>query len=301
MLVSAFAKINWDLLVLGKRPDGFHELDTIMTTIDLCDKLTFEPADAFRFTSSDPSLPTDDRNLVVRAAYRLAREAKISPKVWIHLEKHIPAGGGLGGGSSDAAATLWALNDLWGLRYAKDKILPLAAELGSDVPFFLIGGWCQCLGRGEMVKPIRHKGFSEIGIVLLLPKVHVPTPRVYGNLNAQVFNVKIQKHRGLTEVSQNIKLSLESLSSGRMINKEIFRNDLRQAACKTATELSGLEEFLERVYPRRWGLSGSGAAHFVVVKNELVGQEQKRLQEALAGNFPQLHCCVVSAKFIASG
>src|SRR6266568_3445478 len=154
MQVLAHAKINWSLRITGRRADGYHDLETLFQTISLHDTLTITPSERLTLTCDDPTIPVDDTNLVLRAAKLAA-----APPVAIHLEKRIPAGGGLGGGSSDAAATLVAL----GAPSAE-----LALQLGSDVPFFLVGGTAYATGRGEVLTPLRRA--APIPLLLLLPE-----------------------------------------------------------------------------------------------------------------------------------
>jgi 4-diphosphocytidyl-2-C-methyl-D-erythritol kinase len=196
MRVLAPAKINLHLRVGRRSSDGFHPLLSWMCTVGLFDTLTIQPApDATRLvemTCTDGSLPTDVSNLVIRAAEALARQARgsgeappearhasaarIAP-VQIVLEKQIPIGGGLGGGSSDAAATLIALNRLWRTDCTSQQLLSIAATLGSDVPFFLFGPSSICTGRGELVTPIAAPAARFA--VLILPGIAVSTAQVY--------------------------------------------------------------------------------------------------------------------------
>ena len=142
--------VNWSLRVTGKRADGFHDLETVFQLISLHDTLTFTESDRPAVTCDDLTIPTDDRNLVVKAARALGVD-----RVAIHIEKRIPSGGGLGGGSSNAAATLTTLSKMFSLR---EPLEPIALELGSDVPFFLAGGTAYATGRGEVITPRRRSG-----------------------------------------------------------------------------------------------------------------------------------------------
>ncbi|MFN8534697.1 MAG: 4-(cytidine 5'-diphospho)-2-C-methyl-D-erythritol kinase [Dehalococcoidia bacterium] len=151
--LSAPAKLNLTLEVLGRRSDGYHELRSVLQTISLADRLTIEPAEDLFFVCDDPQLAGPD-NLVMRAATRLREAAEVDTGARIRLEKHIPAAGGLGGGSSDAAAALHGLSRLWGLDWGPEQLAPLAAALGSDVPFFLWGGTALAEGRGERITPL---------------------------------------------------------------------------------------------------------------------------------------------------
>jgi 4-diphosphocytidyl-2-C-methyl-D-erythritol kinase len=172
MQVRSFAKINWSLRVTGKRGDGFHDLETIFQTISLHDTLTFTTSDRLTLTCDDPSIPTDETNLVLRAARALG-----APPVAIHLEKRIPAGGGLGGGSSNAAATLMALSAHFGIEA---PLAELALSLGSDVPFFLVGGTAYATGRGEVLTPLPPA--AGLPLLLLMPDERVLTKEAFAGL-----------------------------------------------------------------------------------------------------------------------
>ena len=179
--VRAFAKINLTLEALYKRDDGFHEIASVIQTIDLCDELSFTPSDRLILRCNWPSLETPD-NLALRAATLLKERAGYAGGADIRLDKSIPMAAGLGGGSSDAAATLKALNQLWELGLTQDDLLPLAAALGSDVPFFLTGGTAMMEGRGEVVRPL--PPMPESHMVLLVPPDDVPakTATLYRSL-----------------------------------------------------------------------------------------------------------------------
>lgn len=145
------AKVNLGLHILGKRPDGYHAIETIMHMLDVCDWLTFRlnTEGRIRLSCSDTALPTDERNLVTRAALELQRAGRVRQGVDMHLHKRIPLAAGLGGGSSDAATTLLVLNRVWGLNWDRSALHQQASQLGSDVPFFLGGPIAQAQGRGE--------------------------------------------------------------------------------------------------------------------------------------------------------
>jgi 4-diphosphocytidyl-2-C-methyl-D-erythritol kinase len=151
--LRCYAKINMMLEVLGKRTDGYHEIRSVLQTISLHDRLEVEPAEELVFTCTEPAL-AGEANLVVRAARLLQARYRLRRGARLRLEKHIPSAAGLGGGSSDAAATLVALTEVWGLALPHTELAVLAAELGSDVPFFLIGGTALATGRGEQVQPL---------------------------------------------------------------------------------------------------------------------------------------------------
>ena len=181
MQLFAPAKINLSFEIKGRRSDGFHEIETLMSPISLADRLTIDttPRDGvIDFTCDDSSLPTGADNLVVRAA-KLFREAtRSSAGIKIVLEKKIPHGAGLGGGSSDAASTLLGLNELFQAGLRDEELVKLAAQLGSDVPFFLVRSAAICRGRGEVVGATSLS--APFRLLLLKPDFGVPTPWAYG-------------------------------------------------------------------------------------------------------------------------
>jgi len=179
-VLRASAKVNLVLEVLGKRPDGYHELSTVMQAVDLFDRLTVEAAATITLETSEPALPTDDRNLVVRAAHLLREAAGIEAGARIVLDKRIPLAAGLGGGSSDAAATLLGLNRLWGLRWRRERVVELAVKLGMDVPFFLGPGRALGTSRGEVLSALPAVG--GYAMVLVNPGVGLSTQEVYGRV-----------------------------------------------------------------------------------------------------------------------
>jgi 4-diphosphocytidyl-2-C-methyl-D-erythritol kinase len=170
--VPSYAKINWSLRVTGKRADGFHELETVFQLISLHDTVTFEESDRLVVTCDDPTIPTDERNLVVKAARALGID-----RIAIHIEKRIPSGGGLGGGSSNAAATLTTLAKMFGLN---QPLAPIALQLGSDVPFFLVGGTAYATGRGEVITPLPDA--PDFPLLLVLPRQRVSTADAFRSL-----------------------------------------------------------------------------------------------------------------------
>jgi 4-diphosphocytidyl-2-C-methyl-D-erythritol kinase len=180
MQVRAPAKINLSFRIVGKRADGFHEVETLMAPVSLPDQLTitrYEGGGGVQFVCDDPSLPDGDDNLVVRAARSYLRAISSGASLRIELQKRIPHGAGLGGGSSDAAAVFLALNDLLGGGLGVETLGQLAAEIGSDVPFFIFRSAAICRGRGEQVTPTRFP--RQLPLLLLKPMFAVQTPWAY--------------------------------------------------------------------------------------------------------------------------
>ncbi len=255
----AYAKINWDLRILGKRPDTFHELDSIFVTIGLSDSMRFEPANDLSMTCSDPSLPVDASNLVMKAALLLRQAANCSLGTKIHLDKEIPMGGGLGGGSSDAACALDALNRLWNLNWSVERLATLAAQVGSDVAYFLFSGWCLCRGRGELVHRLPNsQTWLPTPLLLILPPLHVATPLVYKALRYPQWDGT--GGRDAEGVGTKLGASLKQTGAGCLD----LRNDLTRAALQVEPRLASVQQILQGHFPGRWLMSGSGASHFSV-------------------------------------
>lgn len=257
--LEAFAKVNRSLVVLGRRPDGYHEVDTVLETIDLTDELTVEEGEGLSLDCDDPALPAGDDNLVARAARLLAREAGVGADARIRLRKRIPAGGGLGGGSSDAAATLRALAALWGVGAGASDLARLAGRLGSDVPFFLVGGRGRGTGRGERIEPLPDPAGSE-WILLLFPPFGMPTPDVYRALGAP----ELTPGGG--------EPNLPGPGTGVFPD----RNDLERAAERLRPELAGLRERLREAGAATARLSGSGSTVYGVFPAADVAETARR-------------------------
>jgi 4-diphosphocytidyl-2-C-methyl-D-erythritol kinase len=249
--IESFAKINRDLRVVGKRKDGFHELDTVFQTVDLTDTLTFEHVEKGAGTAAGVSLtvegadlPADGSNLVLRAATALRERFDVLHGARIHLSKKIPVGGGLGGGSSNVAATLMALTELWNVRATPEDLTALAASLGSDAPFFLLGGRARGRGRGELLTPLPN-GPQE-WVLLVFPPFSLSTAEVYARVKA----------RALTGSPSATKVS----GSGTGAGPE--RNDLERAAESLRGELRRIRSALAGAGARNARLSGSGSTVF---------------------------------------
>jgi 4-diphosphocytidyl-2-C-methyl-D-erythritol kinase len=187
VFVPAYAKINLSLEILHRRDDGYHDIASVMQTISLCDTLAFRPAPGgIRTLACDVPELEGRHNLALRAADLLAAETGHEPGVAIELHKETPAQGGLGGGSSDAARTLVALSRLWGIHAPQQRLHELAASLGSDVPFFLVGGTALIEGRGERVTPLPDA--EPLWLVLATPPVGVATRAAYAALGPESFS-----------------------------------------------------------------------------------------------------------------
>ena len=181
---KSFAKINWTLRVLGRRKDGYHEIDTVLQTVSLHDDLTFEHRedDEVILHSDSLDLPNDTANLIVKAAHALREFAKVRPGVEVHLKKRIPSQGGLGGASSNAAITLLALNQLWTLRLDLESLEKIGKGLGADVAFFFTGGTARATGSGSTISALEDT--FKRHLLIVTPNARVSTPAAYEALKA---------------------------------------------------------------------------------------------------------------------
>jgi 4-diphosphocytidyl-2-C-methyl-D-erythritol kinase len=267
--VLAPAKINLTLEVLGKRPDGYHEVRTIIHAIDLCDVLELEPALDIQVKADIAELPTE-ANLVYQAA-RLLKEFSAYPQgACLKLTKRIPAAAGLGGGSSDAAAALRGLNKLWRLGLSTEELLPLAAKLGSDVPFFLYGGAASAEGRGEQVTPLR-KGIKA-WVVLLepgLPRLPDKTRQLYTSLRQNNF----------TRGEFTAKMA-DALAQGHVLNAALVFNAFESVAFEVFRTLGDYRERFLAAGADWVHLAGSGPTLYTLIEDK---QKAERLCESLTG------------------
>ncbi len=275
------AKINLYLEVMGRRPDGFHEIDTIIQAVTLYDEIEFRQRDHGEIQLelvNSPGLPAGEENLVFRAAQLLcARLPGPRPPLSIRLKKNIPIGAGLGGGSSDAAATLMALSTLWGMNLAMEEILELASKLGSDVPFFLYGGTARCQGRGERVTSL--EDFSEpFHFVLAFPGFQIPTSLIYRELD------RLDKfHTSLTSIKSLDTMS-QKLVQGGMPSKTLLFNRLELIACKAFPELESFKKEIQKEPFFAVLMSGSGSTIYGVTKNRREAEQIAiRLRKRLGG------------------
>jgi 4-diphosphocytidyl-2-C-methyl-D-erythritol kinase len=248
MKIAAPAKINLSLRVLRRRDDGFHEIESLMVPVSLADELEITRCDepGVALVCDDGSLPADDTNLVVRAARNFCTSQGLEPRVRIALRKRIPHGAGLGGGSSDAAATLLALDNLFGAKLSLAALSALAAQIGSDVPFFLHRSAAMVRGRGEIVTPCDFP--HTLPLLLCKPPFGVPTPWAY------------QRWRDSREVPE-VSYAPQSFPWGELVNdleRPVFEKYVFLALLKTwllaQAEVAGAL------------LSGSGATVLAVLR-----------------------------------
>lgn len=245
--VSSHAKINWMLRVLWRREDGFHELETIFQEISLHDVIHVHRSTAFSLTCDDPSIPTDSSNLVARAWAKLQHRFGIDP-VSIHLEKRIPAGGGLGGGSSNAAATLLALRSMFNIEVSDGELAVIALGLGSDVPFFLNGRAAYARGRGEVLTTL---DAPEVPLLLCLPAERVMTPEAFRLLAARREGARFEP--SLSPVAAAEVMRDPVVHASRLVN------DLESVVFDRLPELGNLKSALAATGAAWAAMSGSGS------------------------------------------
>jgi 4-diphosphocytidyl-2-C-methyl-D-erythritol kinase len=257
LLVKAPAKINLSLDVLHKRPDGYHEVKMVMTTIDLADRieLTLLNEDAIYITSYDRFVPDDHRNLAYQAANLLKKRFGIKQGVHISITKVIPVAAGLAGGSSDAAATLRGLNKLWNLGLSLDELAEIGAEIGSDVSFCVYGGTAIATGRGEKIQPI--KAPPHCWVVLAKPTIGVSTAEVYRNLDLR--SVSHPDVDGMVKAihEQNYEKICQLLG-----------NALESVTLKMYPEVAQIKEQMKRFGADAVLMSGSGPTVFGLVQHD---------------------------------
>ena len=264
MTILAPAKINLSLRVLRRRDDGFHEIESLIVPISVCDRLEIEPRETggIDFTCREPDVPADDTNLVVRAARSFCAEFKIAPNLRIALHKEIPHGGGLGGGSSDAAATLIVLDQIFAANAPRETLHRLAADLGSDVPFFLDRSAARVHGRGENVTRVEFP--HALPLLLIKPPFGVPTPWAY------------KQWRDSLEIP-GVRYDAQEFPWGALVN------DLERPVFEKYIFLAQLKMWL-LAQPEVAGalMSGSGATVFAVLREK---QNAEPLRARLAQEF----------------
>lgn len=258
--VSAFAKLNLCLEVLGRRPDGFHDLRTVFQTISLADKLdvAFTPGRK-SVVQLESSVEIAD-NLVIRAAHSVVEATNAKGWVRFVLKKRIPMGGGLGGGSSDAAAVLLTLPVLTGRPLGWEQLLEIASSLGSDVPFFLMGGTALGLGRGTELYPLHARGLSakETRGLLITPGIHVSTPAAFEALRR---SLTCEGPSPKINISQRVALAI----GGERVAgdwSEFCSNDFESVVFRQHPQLSAIKRRLKRFGAHPALMTGSGSAVF---------------------------------------
>ncbi|MBU0640026.1 MAG: 4-(cytidine 5'-diphospho)-2-C-methyl-D-erythritol kinase [Planctomycetes bacterium] len=262
LMQASPAKINLTLRVCGLRADGYHEIESLVAQVGLCDTITVRVRDDDRCTLScaDPAIPTDERNLALRAALDLARRTGAERGAHITLTKRIPAGTGLGGGSSNAATTLRLLNDLWRLGLSLSELADIGATIGSDVPLFLRSPLAIVRGRGAEIVDLSDA--PPAWCVLVLPEIHAATPDVYAAWDRQSSPAQRPE---LTAV-------LAALGSAADLMPLLF-NDLEKPACSAIPELAAFARMLHACSDAPLCMTGSGSAFFRLFDDERVARD----------------------------
>lgn len=263
--LPSFAKINWTLRILGRRPDRFHEICTVFQTVLLHDTMHFEPSDQIKLTCDDENIPVDDANLIIKAARSLHSISGTDRGAKIHLEKRIPSPGGLGGGSSNAATTLIGLCKLWQIKVSEHDLTRIAVELGSDVPFFLHGGTAIGSGRGEIIENLGDIEANEMLIVT--PDVAVSTADAFRALGLQTLTSE-GRDLNLT-VCRNEVESLDPLRS-------VLKNDFEQTVFVAHPEIESVKNTLLDLGAANAAMSGSGASVFGIFDNKETRQAAQK-------------------------
>jgi 4-diphosphocytidyl-2-C-methyl-D-erythritol kinase len=267
MMLQAYAKINIGLYILGKRSDGYHDLETVFHEIDLFDEINLERYKTLEMNADSILVPTDESNLCLKAASILQKERKIKEGVMIQLRKNIPIGAGLGGGSSDAAAVLRGLNDLWKLKLSNNQLRTIAGQIGSDVPFFIEGGNAYASGRGEILE---HFSLDiPFWIAVVTPLIHISTTWAYSHL-------KLQRDGKETELRTKIA---KQISNSKKL-ATFLQNDFEQSTIEIFPEIGTIKKKLKDMGAVFSLMSGSGSSVFGFFESE------KKALDAL-GSFPK--------------
>jgi 4-diphosphocytidyl-2-C-methyl-D-erythritol kinase len=229
--LRAYAKLNLSLKIIGKRPDGYHDIDSLMQSVSLHDEVDLKAVESGIKVKC--SIPGIENNTAQKAAELFLSEAKVKSGVNIMIKKNIPLSAGLGGGSADAAATLVGLNKLFDLNLHREKLMELGAKIGSDVPFCLVGGTARCTGRGEIISKENPK--TGAVFMLVIPNIAVPTKLVYDKFD--------------------------------VVGKGSSENELEKAAASLFPEIIKMREILIRETKQDWKMSGSGPTLYIELRD----------------------------------
>jgi 4-diphosphocytidyl-2-C-methyl-D-erythritol kinase len=259
MILHAYAKINIGLHVLAKRPDGFHDLETVFSEINMFDEINLESSERTAMTADSILVPIDSSNLCLAAAQLLQKDQHIQRRVLIHLKKNIPISAGLGGGSSDAAAVLRGLNKLWELDLSDDQLRNLATQLGSDVPFFIEGGTAYATGRGVILEHFALK--IPYYIVVVTPPIRVSTTWAYKNL-------KLHREGKVTGLRDTLTKKIKNPKQLRLS----VQNDFESSIFAVYPEIQKTKEKLQEAGSIFSLMSGSGSSVFGFFENEQTAQ-----------------------------
>lgn len=241
IIEKAPAKINLSLDVLHKRDDGYHEMEMVMTSIDLADRLTLTLLEEDRIVieTNRSFLPLDERNIAYRAANLLKKAFDVKQGVHIHIEKNIPVAAGLGGGSSDAAATLRGVNQLWNLKLSLEELAEFGEQIGSDVPFCIYGGSAYAYGRGEKIQPI--KEVPQCWVVLVKPRRGISSWTIFEHLQVDKlahpdteFLLRAIQNMDYPSMVQHLGNALEEVSIAKQPKIKLIKNKMLEFGADTA-------------------------------------------------------------------
>jgi len=263
--LKAYAKINLFLQVIGKRADGYHEIDSVMQSVSLQDEIKLTEIEAgIELIVNNPNLPADEKNLAYKAARIFYDKTAIKTGVRIEIEKNIPIAAGLAGGSADAAATLIGLNRLKKCNLTESDLLTLAADLGSDVPFCTMGGTCRCRGRGELVEKM--EPLAESFFVLVKPDLELSTKWVYDNFD-------------LVWIAEKRLVGTHQAFSGLTLY-----NDLEKVVLPKYPKVEGIKKRLIQLGCLQALMSGSGPAVYGLARDEV---SANKIYSEIKKEYPQ--------------
>jgi len=259
--VLGYGKINLTLDILGKREDGYHEVEMVMQSIALADSLTIEKKDSISISSNHQEVPIDKSNLVYKVAEALKKHTGYTGGAHFHIEKRIPVAAGLAGGSTNAASALKGLNRLWELGLAEKELREIGAKLGADIPFCLLGGTAIARGKGEKLTLLND--VPPLDLVLVKPPIGVSTKEVYGNFKCE----EVIKNPATSKMKKAIK-------EGDIVGiTENVGNVLEAVTLKMHPEIKKIKEKLLAAGARTALMSGSGPTVFAIVDNQQQGEE----------------------------
>lgn len=272
--VKGYAKVNLTLDVLSKRPDGYHDISTIMRTVDIFDTVEISLTDeGIELSTSLDFLPTDEKNIAYRAAQAIFSETGIQKGAKIHITKNIPCGAGMGGGSADGAAVLVLLNKLLGSPVSTKRLLEIGAKIGADVPFCIMCGTYLAEGIGEVLSEVSAKG--NIPVVVVKPEVSISTPLMYKKLDEREI-LKRPDTKGMIKVLE--KGNTEKIA-------ELLYNVMEEAAIEEHPIISEIKESLIKKGAINAIMTGSGSAVFGIFKTT---EEADKCAKDLSGVFGQV-------------
>ena len=297
--IQAPAKVNLFLEILGRREDGFHQLETVISSVSIYDTVRFSPRSddqiCFHVSGAESrSIPADESNLIVRALNMLRDRFDLQMGADISIQKRIPAQAGLGGGSSNAAAGLIAGASMWNVDATPNELSAMAAELGSDVPFFLQSGTCLCSGRGEKIQSVPTA--AGWPIVIAMPPTGLDTAQVFRQHAKLVDTVKSEETRSAKSMLQSLR-SRQRVEVGRkMFNRlQESASQLSEWIVKLATSFSQLSNCLGHQ------MSGSGSSYFGLFSNRLSAQREAKRLSCLAPNARIFVGCTLGSLVLGSG